>query len=446
MEEYLVIKKSNLKPANIHISGYRHASNLLIAAALVPGVSKILIDNVPDVIDTQIMIKILTGLGIRTTYNGNRLEICSTHIFDYNVPCELSEKIHGSIYLLPALLARCKKVSFGKSGGCLIGDAQAEHARPSHHILSVMEKFGASITKNDDIIFAQADSIHGQTVDILDYSDARDELKGPLTSGATKTAIILALAAKTGRTIILNPFLKSEVIDLLEFIKQIGYKVSYDNQKIEIEYAHINELVQFHVVSDPAEIITYITLAVYHNIEIELQNITSDKIIPILQPELHLLKELGIKLVHAGATIIILPNSDVQAKDIHITPMGVCTDHHPFIALILLKAKEQSSITEHVWYDRFNYLKELNKFNLELVKKGNTVFIKPKQPEPTTGLIFCPDLRAAAIIVILAMEINGTTKIANFHHLYRGYHNFLDTLQTMGACLSIEPLLHAGVG
>ena len=69
--------------------------------------------------------------------------------------------------------------------------------------------------------------------DILDYPYRKNNITDPLISGATKTAILMAITAK-GKTIIRHPYMKMDVIDLLEYIKQTGVTVEYDKDKIII--------------------------------------------------------------------------------------------------------------------------------------------------------------------------------------------------------------------
>ncbi len=435
--EYLIFEKSKLCPISIRISGYRHSSNLLMAAAIIVSDVPITLHNLPDLLDTHLMIDILKYLGAECSYHSSTLTLDTKKISSYKVPNYLSEQIHGSLYLIPALLARFKKVIFGKSGGCQIGDKEKGFARPIQHILDVMGKFGGKISCQNEVIKAEAEEILSPNlIDIQEYSYHKEKVIGPLTSGATKTAILMALAVKKGKTIILNPFLKSEAIDLLDFVKAIGYKVSYDNSRIEIEYFPSKNPVTYSVISDPSEIITYLAIAGYHKIILHLKNVTLKKTWSILKPELDILAKIGITCKIESDIVIVHFQQQLQAVDIEITPTGVCTDHHPFLVLLMLKASAISNLVEHVWHDRFNYVKEVNKYGVNLKQVENCVTINPAPLNSTNDIINCPDLRAAAMLAILALDAPGRSKLKNYHHLERGYVNFIHNLKKMGGSIT----------
>lgn len=436
-EELLIIKQTKLQNGTINISGYRHSSNLLIAATMILPDISIKLDNVPNLLDTTLLVEILTVLGANCSYNNGVFTADTTNLSAYQIPNHLSEQIHGSLYLMPALLARLGKCIFGKSGGCQIGSETQGFERPVEHILDVMMKFGASIQHINEQLIVEATKLHATTIDINDYAYTKDQVMGPLTSGATKTAILLALSIKEGTTIILHPFLKSETIDLLEFVRALGFSVYFDASKIEIRYQKLQDHVSHRVISDPSEIVTYMCIAGYHDIELCLTNITLEQTWPILEPELTLFKKLGLDYKIASNNVIVRGSSNLQAMDIDITPYGVCTDHHPLLVALMLKANGISKITEYVWYDRFNYMSEITKFCANLIREANSVVISPSELQTTQEIIVCPDLRAAALLVILALGVPGKTILANTYHLNRGYVNFIPNLRSINAEIEI---------
>jgi UDP-N-acetylglucosamine 1-carboxyvinyltransferase len=58
-------------------------------------------------------------------------------------------------------------------------------------------------------------------VDLLDHVVARSARSGPEYSGATKTAV-LAVALGRGRSVLRNPYLKAELLSLLEVVELLG--------------------------------------------------------------------------------------------------------------------------------------------------------------------------------------------------------------------------------
>ena len=448
MTKVMRIQPSKIKSScSIPIAGYRHASNLILAASIVLPETTTKITNLPHLVDTTVMIDILSWLGVDIS-NREKNAVCinTQNLIARNMAEQpLSAKMHGSIYLVPALLARFGHVNFGKSGGCQIGASIEGGERPVNHIVEVMKAFGADVNLTPaGGIEASAKKLTAATIDIADFSFEKDKISGPLTSGATKAAIILSLAVPQGKTVLLNPFLKSETINLIEYIKSLGFKVSYDKARLEIEPALLHSEVTHQVISDPSEIITYISLAVYHQVRLNLTHITMQQTARILAPELALLKKIGVNFLISGTTLSVGLSKQINACDVEITPEFVCTDHHPFILLILLMANGKSHITENVWHERFQYIPELAKFEIEIKKTNNSVEIKPQLPAIAKEVILGRDLRAAALLVLLALKAPGETVITNFYHLYRGYEDFFDKLASLGASIQVEEMVYAG--
>lgn len=447
MTKIMHILPSRLKSdCTIPIAGYRHASNLILAASTVLPNTTTTVTNLPDVVDTRVMIDILSWLGadIRNRHK-NAVTINTRDLVAKNMAQQgLSEKMHGSIYLVPALLARFGHVSFGRSGGCQIGDSSANGERPINHIVDVMKAFGATVHLTPaGGIDVSADRLTAATIDIARFSYEEDRISGPLTSGATKAAILLALAVPAGKTVLLNPFLKSETINLLGYVKSLGFKVSYDRERLEIEPAVVNSSVTHQVISDPSEVITYISLAVYHQVRLQLTHITIEQTARILAPEFALLKKMGVNFSMLESTLSVGLTHQIVPCDIEITPELVCTDHHPFLLLILLMANGTSHITEHVWHERFQYIPELAKLGIQIKKTQNRVEITPQSPQQAQEVLLGRDLRAAALLVLLALKAPGETRIGNFDHLYRGYEDFFAKLTYLGASIQVEEVTYA---
>lgn len=437
--EYMAIDQSLLKDTTISISGYRHSSNLLMSAAVILPSCHFIFTNMPDVLDTRVMLTMLKQLGAECSYEEGTVNLNTRNMRLDFISEELSKQIHGSIYLIPALLARFGEVNFGQSGGCQIGSQAANFKRPAEHIYAIVKKFGADVRLNEnDLVCARVNNLCSAEIHINEFSYEKDVVTGPLTSGATKTAVLMALAIKNGKTIIHNPFLKSEIIDLLEFVQKCGYQVVCNKDVLTIEHICDVENVDHHVISDPSEIITYIALSGYHDIEIQLTNITLDKTWPIIEPEIQLLEKMGMSFNIKDQVLVTKKVKDIEPQDVVITPSHICTDHHPFIMALLLKAKEISSIKELVWFERFQYVPELLKFGIKIEQTSNTITIYPSEVKPANENIIGHDLRSAAMLVIIALGAPGKTFMRDFSHLGRGYVKFIDNLIEMGAKINFS--------
>lgn len=440
MTGLLKVDQSTLKSGRIRISGYRHSSNLvLISTLLMPGVEAT-IENVPLVSDTEIIVSILSGLGAKVDFDRARrtVVINTSSAENRQVDFLESSKLHGSIYLMPALVSRFGVGSFVSSGGCQIGSLDDSRSRPHEHILSVMRAFGVEITRSeaDDPIkdhrFRLDDRKADVTIDINDYLFWDGENEGSLTSGATKTAMLLGLAT-AGVTTILNPFLKSEVVDLIDFFRSCGVDMDCDEEKIVIRKRDLAPSVAHEIISDPSEIVTYACLAAYHEVDLVLDNVSIDRTVPILAPEFGVLEDMGVSISVDRHALVVSPQRDLRAVDIEVTPRGVCTDHHPLFISLMSKADGTSTLVDKVWPERFLYARQLDKIGLDLVRENNRITVQGKIPSEALDVLFCDDLRAAALIIILAIKTPGSTSIRGFEHVFRGYPEFFENLRQLGA-------------
>lgn len=146
----------------------------------------------------------------------------------------LSQLIHGSMYLCPALLCSNGEFNYYGSGGCRIGNG-SNNERPVEHIMSVMKSFGASIEVNPVGVHGTCNIDNSREpveINISNYSTAPGFLSGALVGGATKTAIIMSLSRE--KVIIKDPYLKTDVLDMIAFIQLLGKKVVVNQNELII--------------------------------------------------------------------------------------------------------------------------------------------------------------------------------------------------------------------
>lgn len=434
-----IITPQSLQSGSFYTPGYKHACNVIICASLALK-QKVRIPNAPNISDTQYLCRILIELGANVVRTDRELVISNGNMNKWAVPPNLSEHTHGAIYFLPALLGRYGKVTLGRTGGCQIGAKSKGGARPIHHMIDVLSKFGAHFSESGDSIIGTSDGFSACEIDISIYSDQKEVVTGPLISGATKTAIIAALFVNEGTTIIRNPYKKPDVTELLQFASNAGYEASFSSDEIRIsKLREPNDIVTHLLVDDISAVMTYITLSVYHGVNIKVYLNSVERVKLGLKPELALLDQMGVRLNWKMNALEIPLNESIQAVDIAVTSMSIYSDHQPFFALLLTKSEKQSRIKEFVWGNRFTYATELNKLSVKNLFKvsNNEMDIIPGKLEVGGQTLFATDLRAAAILLLSSLSLNGITNIENIEHLNRGYEHLLDDFRSIGAEISV---------
>ena len=120
MTKYM-IRGGNPLHGEVEISGAKNAAVAIIPAALlVDGVCRI--ENIPQISDVTLILKILQELGADVrTVNRTTVDIDCSRIRNDVVPDELARKIRASYYLVGALLSRFGSADVPLPGGCDFG-------------------------------------------------------------------------------------------------------------------------------------------------------------------------------------------------------------------------------------------------------------------------------------------------------------------------------------
>lgn len=434
----LIVKEVNIKEAKLKLKGYKHSMVQIIALSIAWNL-KVEIVNSPLVLDTYVLCEIVNKLGGKATVTKDKLVIDPTGINSYLIPSQLSNLIHGSVYLIPALLVRFGKVEFLGAGGCQIGENET---RPIKHILDILELFGAKIIESDEKIICFWDKIKAlKEIDIMNFSTNKESLEGPFVGGATKIAILLSRFQNN--ICIKNAYMKTDVMDMLRFVSNLNMQVNiYNNNNIKIDNSKVvnkSELIQFELTECISEIITYSTLAIINNISVRFQNLNKKIISKTLLPEFLLFDKIGINYEWINNDLLIQSAETLNPVDICVTPNTIQSDHQPFFALMLaLKSKKISRITENVWKSRFYYVNNLNKLGTSIKLQDNTITINPSTLNNVYQELEGKDVRTCAVTLLAIVNSKSNSKIKNCEHILRGYDSLIENFKLFGVNLSIE--------
>ena len=434
--ENLVIQNVDLRNGEVEVHGYKHAMVQIIAASIAANVP-VLIKNVPLVDDTFVLQQIINDAGGISRIQGRELFVDPRKMENSKIDTKLSKKIHGSMYLMPSFAVRFGGFFFGESGGCQIGSSESKGKRPVNHMLDVMERFGIETSDEGGIIIGKKTSHHKEvSIDIRDYSEVKDQSTSPNISGATKTALLCSIG--NSKTLIYHPYSKTDVQDLVRFLRKCHYKVDFSKNFLCIQRPDSvlhDSCIEFNLTECVSEIMTYICLAIHADIELMIKVKEIELIKKGLNIEFHLLEKMGINLQYSSGGISVRKPRSIKSIDIDVTNDTIQSDHHPFFALMLLKADNRSRIREFVWKDRFAYSEELKKLGADFIRDKNVLHICPSELGKGKKTLVATDTRAAAILIIGSLNAEMPIEIENIHHLHRGYENFLGSLEYLGVKL-----------
>lgn len=424
----------------VPISGYKHALTVVVAAAVAMGKVATL-RNVPITTESLVLERILSQMGARSRLAGGVWELDTRPMRNVPVPARLSRLVHGSLYLVPALLARFGEVSFSRAGGDRIGPPELGGARPTDQVGTVMERFGASVDLRGGL-HASAGTLRGCRIDLMDFSTHPRRLRGPAASSATKTALLLAAVAE-GPTTLRHPVDRDATWELCDFLRCCGATVTEAEDGWHVEPAAGPDTVQHHLISDSTEIATFVACVAHVGGSLRLTGITGARTRPAIADELRLMERIGVPLTVGDDWLEVSGPASLGAASLEVECNGFSTDAHPLLALVLLGARWPSDITDHVWTNRFAYARLLIEMGADIEIRGNTIQLRPSSLRAPPGPLRPTDSRAAAVAVVAGLGAAGTTAIADIGHLDRSYERLIPKLRAVGADITV---IEAGDG
>ena len=143
---------------DIFILGFKHSIAPIFCASIICH-NRINISNVPNISKIEVFEEIFDILKIQFKYKNSSVYINSENSSLSLIPDECTSKIHGSVYLIPALISKFNKVNFEESGGCQIGEK--DRKRPIKHMLKIIKEFGENICIDNNKIIGECNDIIG---------------------------------------------------------------------------------------------------------------------------------------------------------------------------------------------------------------------------------------------------------------------------------------------
>ncbi len=416
MYKYLKIYESPNLKGEVTISGAKNAALPLIAASIISK-KEVFFSNVPEVADVKTLLKLLKNLGSEFELKNNTLKINTSNINNTTAIYEIVKTMRASILVLGPLLARFGECKVSLPGGCAIG------ARPVDLHLKALRAMGAQIT------------IQGGYINASGRLKGADIIFDKVTVTGSENIIMAACLAK-GKTRIINTAKEPEVIQLCEFLKNAGIEISgIGNNEITITGTD-GELITFkqtEIIPDRIEAGTYLAAAAVTNSKITLKSIITEH----LEGFLVKFREMGFSFRETEDTLTILPAKKISPVNIITSEYpGFPTDMQAQFMAIATQAEGVSIIEERLFENRFMHVSELNRLGANISINGKVATVTG--PSKLFGAdVMATDLRASSALVLAGLIAKKETNIHRIYHLFRGYENFVEKFQSIGAKMEI---------
>jgi UDP-N-acetylglucosamine 1-carboxyvinyltransferase len=298
-------------------------------------------------------------------------------------------------------------------GGCAIG------ARPVNLHVSGLQAMGAEIAIDNGYIRARAKRLRGARL-VLD------------TVSVTGTEnLMMAATLARGETIIENAAREPEVVDLANFLEQMGARIEGAGSDT-IHIQGVDELTgtAYRVLPDRIESGTYLVAGAITGGRVKINHTCPEHLDAVLA-----------KLREAGAEIRIgtdwveldMAGRRPRAVDLRTSPYPAFpTDMQAQFCALNAIADGAGAITETVFENRFMHAQELQRMGADLVIQGNTAITRGVK-QLTGAPVMATDLRASASLVLAGLAARGTTVVDRIYHIDRGYECIEEKLSQLGA-------------
>jgi UDP-N-acetylglucosamine 1-carboxyvinyltransferase len=383
----------------------------MVAMLLAPG--RYRLDNVPGILDVDIMGEVLDHVGASCARRGSVIEVDVPDQLNPEAPLELVRKMRASILILGALLVRVGSARVALPGGDDFG------SRPIGMHLDGLEQMGAEFELRHGVLEARAPNGLCGTEVFLEFPSV----------GATENILLAAVLAK-GRTVIGNAAREPELADLASLLNAMGAKVDGAGTST-IEVMGVSDLspADHTVVADRLEAGTYALAAAATGGEITVERCDPS----FLRMELRKMEAAGCSVERGEDWFSVRGPERPEPQDIATLPFpGFHTDMHPQMVAFLARATGTSLVTENVYAARFRYIGELNRMGADVHADGQHVVIRGVDSLSGCEVDGC-DIRAAAALTIAGLTAEGETVVRDAEHIDRGYEGFVDTLRSLGA-------------
>ncbi len=406
------------------------AVGILCASLLNSG--KTTIKKAPRIEEVFRIIEVLESIGVKTEWkkNGKDSDLVITppkSIAIDKIDVKSAAKTRSAMMIMAPLAHQFKNFKLPQDGGCRLG---SRTVKPYFYAL---ENLGIKIETRSDFFEISHKGLHPS--DIVLYE-----------AGDTVTETVLMAAAKIpGITKIKFASANYQVQDVCFYLELLGVKVEGIGTSTLTVHGKkdINMDVEYYLSEDPIEAMSLLATAIVTKSSITIERCPID----FLELELLKLEKMGFKykiLKHYKAengktnlVDITTYESNLKALEekIHAQPYpGINMDNLPFFAVIGAVAEGQTFIHDWTYEERAIYYKELAKLRAETILADPHRFYITGPTKFKAAEIMCPPaLRPSVIILIAMLAAEGTSILRNVYNINRGYEDFAERLNSIGA-------------
>ncbi|WP_248723246.1 UDP-N-acetylglucosamine 1-carboxyvinyltransferase [Seonamhaeicola sp. ML3] len=406
------------------------ALQILCAVLLTP--EKVIINNIPDIVDVNKLISLLTKLGVTVeklskgtySFQADKVDLDYLESDQFKID---GRGLRGSIMIVGPLLARFGRGYIPKPGGDKIGRRRLD----THFegLINLGAKFRYS--KEEQFYGVEADKLKG-TYMLLEEASV------------TGTAnIVMAAVLAEGKTTIYNAACEPYLQQLCKMLNRMGAKISgVGSNMLVIEGVESLGGTEHTMLPDMIEIGSWIGLAAMTKSELTITNVSWDDlgVIP------NMFRKLGITVERQGDDIHIPAHTDgyeiqnfIDGSILTIADApwpGFTPDLLSIILVVATQARGSVLVHQKMFESRLFFVDKLIDMGAKIIlcdPHRATVIGHDFKSTLKATTMTSPDIRAGVSLLIAALSAKGTSTIMNIEQIDRGYENIDTRLKAIGA-------------
>ena len=424
------VQGGNKLSGEIIPQGAKNEALQILCAVLLTS-EEVIIENIPNIRDVNILIKLLEDLEVKVKkINPNTYSFQADQInIDYLTSDDYKKKsssIRGSIMMIGPLLARFGKGFIPRPGGDKIGRRRLD----TH--FNGFKKLGANFDYDSKEEF---------------YRVSSSGLKGAYMlleeASVTGTAnIIMTAVLASGKTTIYNAACEPYLQQLCKMLNSMGAKITgVGSNLINIEGVDSLTGCTHKILPDMIEIGSFIGLAAITKSEITIKNVSYENlgIIPSV------FKKLGIKIERHGDDIYVPSQENYTVENfidgsiltISDAPWpGFTPDLLSIILVVASQANGSVLIHQKMFESRLFFVDKLIDMGAQIIlcdpHRATVIGLNQNSKFKATTMV-SPDIRAGVSLLIAALAADGESTIHNVEQIDRGYQDIDSRLNAIGA-------------
>ncbi len=411
--------------------GAKNEALQIICATLLTS-ERVVIDNIPQILDVLQLIELLSAMGVEVEKlsdecyafcaKGVDLEYLKSE--DYRKRCA---KLRGSVMMVGPILGRFGVGYIPKPGGDKIG-----RRRLDTHFIG-FQKLGAQFNFDAGEEFFTVESPDRLTGCYMLLDEA----------SVTGTAnIVMAAVLAKGRTTIYNAACEPYLQQLCKMLNRMGAKISGIASNLLV-IDGVEELggTQHRMLPDMIEVGSFIGMAAMTHSEITIKNVSFENL-GIIPSQF---RRLGIEFEQRGDDIYI-PAQEHYSIDSYIDGSiltiadapwpGLTPDLLSIFLVVATQAKGSVLIHQKMFESRLFFVDKLIDMGAQIIlcdPHRATVIGLDNRMKLRAARMSSPDIRAGVALLIAAMSAQGVSTIQNIDQIDRGYKDIDGRLNALGA-------------